>query len=354
MYKFIKDRKIKFALVGCGRIAKNHFDSIESHSDRAELVDICDINYQALKDAEKLTNAKPHENIKDLLNSSQADVIILTTPSGLHCNQAIMCAEANKHVITEKPMATSWSDGLRMVEECINNNVELFVVKQNRKNPTLQALKRSIDQGRFGKIYSVSINVFWTRPQEYYDSASWRGTWAMDGGALMNQASHYMDLLTWLFGPVDSISSFTATLARKIEAEDSAILNILWKSGALGTMNVSMLAFPKNFEGSIAVIGEKGTVKIGGVAVNKILHWEFFDRNLEDDEINKLNYEVNSVYGFGHPRYYQNVIDTLQGKASPETNGPEGLKSLELIIASYISAKENRLVNLPLLNNGKY
>lgn len=194
----------------------------------------------------------------------------------------------------------------------------------------------------------VQVNVFWTRPQEYYDSGAWRGTWEFDGGALMNQASHYVDLLDWLIGPVESVQAMTGTLARNIEVEDTAVLNIRWRSGALGSMAVTMLTYPKNYEGSITVMGEKGTAKIGGVAVNEIERWEFKHPHPDDERIREASYETTSVYGFGHPLYYHNVIQTLRGHAEPETDGREGLRSLELLIASYLSARDGCRVALPL------
>ena len=272
----------------------------------------------------------------------------MATPSGLHPDQAVEVAASGRHVITEKPMATHWHDGLRMVKACDDANVRLFVVKQNRRNPTLQLLKKAIDNGRFGRIYMVNLNVFWTRPQEYYDSAAWRGTWEFDGGAFMNQASHYVDLLDWLIGPIESMQAYTATLARNIEVEDSGVLSIRWRSGALGSMNVTMLTYPKNLEGSICIIGEKGTARVGGVAVNEIQHWEFLESSDEDKHIDKASYETTSVYGFGHPLYYDNVINVLRGEAEPETDGREGLKSLEVLIAAYLSARDGKRVALPL------
>jgi UDP-N-acetyl-2-amino-2-deoxyglucuronate dehydrogenase len=194
----------------------------------------------------------------------------------------------------------------------------------------------------------VNINVFWTRPQEYYDSAAWRGTWEFDGGALMNQASHYVDLLDWLIGPIESLQAYTATLARNIEVEDTGVISVKWRSGALGSMNVTMLTFPRNLEGSITILGEKGTVRVGGMAVNEIQHWEFAETMPEDDQIKQANYATTSVYGFGHPLYYDNVIKVLRGEAEPETDGREGLKSLEVLIATYLSARDGRRVALPL------
>lgn len=344
----ITDRKIRFALVGCGRIAQNHFAAMEKHGDRCEIVDVCDINPVALEAAVARTGARGHAKLATLLASTTADCVILTTPSGLHPAQAIEIAEAGKHVMTEKPMATRWQDGLKMVEACDKAGVRLFVVKQNRRNATLQLLKRAVEQKRFGKIYAVAVNVFWTRPQDYYDSAKWRGTWEFDGGAFMNQASHYIDLLDWLIGPVESVMAYTGTLGRDIEVEDSGVAALRWRSGAMGTLNVTMLTYPKNLEGSITILGEKGTVRVGGVAVNEIQHWEFAEPLPEDAEIKQASYATTSVYGFGHPLYYDNVINTLRGEAEAETDGREGLKSLELLIAMYLSARDGKRVALPL------
>lgn len=194
-YPQITDRKIRLALVGCGRIAANHFAAIEQHGDRVELVDVCDLNDAALQQAFARTKAERYSSFTELLKTTTADVVILTTPSGLHAEQTVQAAQSGRHVITEKPMATRWYDGVRMVKACDDANVRLFVVKQNRRNATLQLLKRAAEKRRFGRIYAVAVNVFWTRPQEYYDSAKWRGTWEFDGGAFMNQASHYIDLL---------------------------------------------------------------------------------------------------------------------------------------------------------------
>jgi UDP-N-acetyl-2-amino-2-deoxyglucuronate dehydrogenase len=348
-YPIITGRKLRLALVGCGRIAANHFGAMEGHADNIELVDVCDIDPAALKAAVERTGAKGHTNLAGMLHATTADLVVLTTPSGLHPQQAIDVAKAGKHVMTEKPMATRWQDGLRMVKACDDAGVRLFVVKQNRRNATLQLLKQAVEQGRFGRIYNVAMNVFWTRPQDYYDQGNgWRGTWEFDGGAFMNQASHYIDLLNWIVGPVESVMAYTATQARDIEAEDSGVAAIQWRSGAMGTLNVSMLTYPKNLEGSITILGEKGTARIGGVAVNEIQEWQFEQALPEDEQIKAASYATTSVYGFGHPLYYANVIDTLRGQAEPETDGRSGLKSLELLVAMYRSAKDGVKVSLPL------
>lgn len=348
-YKVINGQKIRFALVGCGRISANHFNSLQEHSSHCEIVAVCDVVQSFADKAAEKYSAKAYYNLDEMLKSGGFDVVVLTTPSGLHSLQTIACAEAGFHVVTEKPMATRLYDGMEMVKACDKAGVRLFVVKQNRRNQTVQMVKTAIDEGRFGRIYSVHCNVFWTRPQEYYDHDKWRGTWEFDGGAFMNQASHYVDLMEWLIGSVESVQSYIATLARNIQTEDSGVVAIKYRSGALGTMNISMLTYPKNFEGSITIIGEKGTVRIGGVAVNKIEHWEFQDKRPEDEGILTANYATTSVYGFGHSLYYANVIATLQGKEDALTDGREGLRSLEFLIAIYMSARDGKKVSLPLV-----
>jgi UDP-N-acetyl-2-amino-2-deoxyglucuronate dehydrogenase len=344
----LADRKIRVALVGCGRISGKHFDAIGAHGDVAELTAVCDIDAGALGQAEALTGVTGFGSLPDLLAGSEADVVVLATPSGIHADQAVLVADAGRHVVTEKPMATRWTDGKRMVQACDRAGVQLFVVKQNRMNPTIQRIKRAIDAGRFGRIYCVDVNVFWSRPQAYYDSAPWRGTWEFDGGAIMNQASHYVDLLDWLIGPVDSVHAMTATLGRSIQVEDTGVVNIRWRSGTLGSLNVTMLTYPKNFEGSITIIGEKGTVRVGGVAVNELQHWDFADAVTGDEEAADSSYETDSVYGIGHPLYYDNVFKALRGESLALTDGREGLRSLELLVGIYQSARDGTTVSLPL------
>jgi len=347
-YPIIEGRKIRIGLVGCGRIAKNHFDSIATYPDEFELVSICDNNPTALQLATDTYNVRSYLSLTEMLKNEEIDVVSICTPSGIHPEQTIEIAEAGVHVISEKPMATRWIDGLKMVKACHSAGVRLFVVKQNRRNTTLQLLKRAMEEKRFGRIYMVNINVFWARPQEYYDQAKWRGTWELDGGAFMNQASHYIDLVDWLIGPVEKIQAMMSTLERDIEVEDTGVLNIKWRSGAMGSVNVTMLTYPQNYEGSITILGEKGTVRVGGLAVNEIQHWKFSNKQDYDDEVQNANYETTSVYGFGHPLYYKNVIDVLRGQAEPETDGREGLKTLEVLIAAYLSARDGTTVSLPL------
>lgn len=348
MFKNIKNRKIRIAVLGCGRISRNHFAAIAKHQDALQLVAVCDNNFQLLNNKSAEHNVPGYLKLEDMLAKEKLDLVAICSPSGLHSSQTIKIAQAGINVMSEKPMATRWADGVAMVKACDEALVRLFIVKQNRRNITLQLLKRAIDEKRFGRIFMVNINVYWTRPQEYYDQARWRGTWELDGGAFMNQASHYVDLIDWLIGPVDSVQAMTGTLARDIEVEDSGVLNIKWRNGALGSMNVTMLTYPKNLEGSITIIGEKGTVRVGGVAVNDIQHWDFADSKDYDEQIEQANYETSSVYGFGHPLYYKNVIDVLRGEVEPETDGREGLKSLEVLIAAYLSARDGKTISLPL------
>lgn len=345
----ISDRKVRFALVGCGRISKNHFEALAQHAEQAELVAVCDTDSAALASAVAATGAVGFNSLEALLAGSDADIVVLTTPSGLHSHQAITVAKAGRHVLSEKPMATKFEEGMAMVTACREAGIKLFVVKQNRLNATVQLVKRAIEAGRFGRIYLSTVNVFWQRPQSYYDAAKWRGRWDLDGGAFMNQASHYVDLLDWLVGPVDSVHAYTATLARDIEAEDTGVMSVRLRQGGLGSINVTMLTYPQNLEGSITILGEKGSVRIGGTAVNKIEHWQFATPHPDDEQVKDCSYETGSVYGFGHSLYYANVIKTLRGEAAAEVDGYVGLRSLEILVAAYRSARDGQRVGLPLV-----
>ena len=331
MFKPINNRKIRLGIVGCGRISQKHLEAINGFPDDFELVALCDTDQDVLISVRTNLGVATYQDIQEMLDTQELDAVVLSTPSGLHAEQAIAAARKGVNVISEKPMATRFEDGLKMVRVCDQNNVRLFVVKQNRKNATLQLLKRAIDEERFGDIKVVHVNVFWQRPQEYYDQGGgWRGTWEFDGGAFMNQASHYVDLLSWLVGPVEKVHSMLST-TRKIEAEDTGVVNIKWRNGALGSMAVTMLAYPQNIEGSITILGDTGSVKVGGVAVNEIVKWEFADTRDYDQLIADASYDTTSVYGYGHSSYYEQVINTLRGVECPEVDGREGLKSLELL-----------------------
>lgn len=346
----MQERKIKIGVVGCGKIAANHFAAINHLSHQFELVSVCDKQLEGLKRTSQQLGVKGYQELDEMLQAEpHLDVVTICSPSGLHAQQAIQIARAGKHVVTEKPMATRWSDGVEMVNACDKAGVHLFVVKQIRYQPVLQLLKKAILQQRFGRIYLANFNVFWTRPQHYYDQAKWRGTWEFDGGAFMNQASHYVDLLHWLLGPLQNVQAMMSTLAMNIEAEDTGILNLRWRSGTLGSMNVTMLTYPKNLEASITILGEKGSVKIGGASANQILHWEFETSSEEDKSVDEFKTPVTLAPHFGHQCYYENVAKTLRGESCADIDGREGLRSLEILIAAYLSARDVKNVSLPLV-----
>ena len=338
---------IRIALIGCGRISRNHFEAI-SKIGRLALVGVCDTIESRAREAGEQHGVPWFTDYAALLAQVPCDVIVVATPSGLHPQHGILAAKAGRHVISEKPMGISLAAADALVQACDDNHVHLFVVKQNRLNPPIQLLKRAIDRGRFGRIFMANCTVRWTRPQDYYDQAPWRGTWEFDGGAFMNQASHYVDLIQWLVGPVESVIAKTATLARRIEAEDCGVAVLKFRSGALGTIEVTMLTFPRNLEGSITILGEKGTVKIGGTAVNKVEQWTFAEYDDDDKHVELANTNPPSIYGHGHEAYYRNVDAVLRGEAVPDTDGRAGRKSLELILGIYESAKTGCEVPLPL------
>tara|TARA_B100000212_G_C27382803_1_gene537861 strand:- start:3590 stop:4690 length:1101 start_codon:yes stop_codon:yes gene_type:complete len=354
------NNKINIGLVGCGRISKNHIKAIVKEYKRCNLVAICDTDKNRLNNAKeiyyeeininKLTFNSLYEfsNYEDLISAHKSrrfklDLIVLTTPSGLHPQQTIISAESKINVCTEKPMALTTEDGEKMIAACNSNNVKLFVVKQNRLNPTLQALRQQIKENKFGNIGVVAINVFWQRPQSYYDQDDWRGTKKLDGGALLNQASHYVDLLEWIVGPLEGLSAIVTTRSRSIECEDTAIMNLKWRNGALGTMAVTMIAYPKNIEGSISIIGDKGSAKVGGIALNKF-EYLYLEKENEIENILSSSYHTENVYGYGHYLYYKNILDTLLTNAKPICDGNSGLSSIKIINAAYKSSKFKKYV----------
>lgn len=341
-------QEIKFGLIGCGRISAKHFESIAQIED-AKIVACADINKSKAKSAAQQYNIPAsYEDYIEMLDTEKLDAVLICTPSGLHPEMGIEAATRKLHVITEKPMAIDLSSADRLVKSCDHNQVQLFVVKQNRLNPPIRLLKNAIEKGRFGRLFSANATVRWTRPQNYYDLSKWRGTWEFDGGAFMNQASHYFDLIQWLMGSVESVMAITATLNHTIETEDQGVGLLQFRNGALGVVEVTMNTFPKNWEGSITVMGENGSVKIGGIAVNKVEHWEFKEYDDDDKLIETSFTDPTSVYGYGHLGFLQNVVDVLHEKAEPNTDGRSGRKSLEIILAMYKSAKTGKKVSLPL------
>ncbi len=342
-------RPIRVALVGCGRISARHFEAIAAHP-QLELAAVCDIVGERAAEAGERWGAPAYTAYEEMLNAVPAEVAAICTPSGLHPRHGILAATHGLHVVCEKPMATRLEEADALVRACDDAGVVLFVVKQNRLNPAVRLLKRAVERGRFGRIYLANTTVRWQRPQAYYDMAPWRGTWEFDGGAFMNQASHYVDMIQWLIGPVDAVAAKTATLARRIETEDTGVAILHFRNGALGTIEVTMLAYPHNLEGSVTVLGEHGSVKIGGTALNRVDTWQFAEADADDHAAAALRDapDPGSVYGSGHNRYYDNVVRVLRGEEAPGTDGREGRKSLELILGIYESARLGREVALPL------
>ena len=343
----MSEKNFRIALVGCGRISKNHVDAID-RIDGLKLVAACDEDAERARALAEPRGIPWFTSYEEMLEKVECEVVTICTPSGLHPAQGVLAAKTHHHVVTEKPMAISLRGADELVAACDAAKVHLFVVKQNRLNAPVQLLKRAVDRGRFGRIYVANCTVRWTRPQEYYEQAPWRGTWEFDGGAFMNQASHYIDLIQWIVGPVENVMAKTATLARKIETEDTGVAILRFRSGALGVIEVTMLTYKQNMEGSLTILGEKGTVKIGGTAVNKIEHWDFAEPDPDDELARNVDTNPPNVYGFGHEGYYRNVLAVLRGEAKPDTDGRAGRKSLELILGIYESAKTGCAVPLPL------
>ncbi len=333
---------IRIALVGCGRISKNHIDAVKAleAEGRCKLVACCDlIPGRATAAAEAAgPGCTPFTDYAEMLEKSPFDFVSICTPSGMHPAHVIQAARAGRHALSEKPAGTRLSAVDEAIEACDRAGVKYFVVKQNRFNKTVQLARKALIAGRFGRINMLLSNVLWTRPQDYYDQAKWRGTWEFDGGALCNQAAHYVDLMQWFGGAVESVQAFSATLARRIEAEDTIVVNLRYRSGALGSLNVTTLTYPKNLEGSLTILGERGTVRIGGVALNKIIEWSFDTPHPMDEEVKEADTNPKSVYGFGHLDFYRHCLDVLENGEDELVSGREGRKTVEIIEAAYQSA----------------
>jgi len=341
------NNKFKIAIVGMGRISNKHLEAIKYNNKYFKLVAICDNDKKKLSQFNN-QHINKYTEINNMLRNEKIDILSICTPSGYHAKQSIIASKHKINVISEKPMAINTKDAKKMILEAKKNKKKLFVVKQNRFNQTLKYLKHLITRGSLGKIYLFNSNVFWNRPQKYYDSAKWRGTYKLDGGALMNQASHYVDMIEWLFGPVKEVAAKMETISRKIEAEDSCVLNFKMKKNILGSLSVTMLCYEKNFEGSLTIVAEKGTVRIAGIALNDIKEINLKNKTIKNN-LFKKSYSVKNVYGNGHNEYYKNVALNLLGKKNDITEGIDGLKSLKIIESAYISNKKNK--NIIITNN---
>jgi UDP-N-acetyl-2-amino-2-deoxyglucuronate dehydrogenase len=339
---------INFALVGCGRISKRHSELLgENQIAGAQLVAVCDkIVNKAQVIADKYT-IPAYSCLHDMMKAEKIDVVVVLTESGLHAQHTIELAPYGAHVVVEKPMALTLDDADAMIEACDKHGVKLFVVKQNRFNVPIVQLRKALDQGRFGKLIMGTVRVRWCRPQAYYDQDSWRGTWAYDGGVLTNQASHHVDLLEWMMGDVESVFAKSKHALADIEAEDTAVVILKFRNGALGVIEATTAIRPKDLEGSISILGETGSVEVGGFAVNEMKTWNF-SATLDGDSDVIEKYSVNppNVYGFGHQAYYEHVVDCLDNDTTQLVDGLQGRKSLELINAIYESIETGKEVAL--------
>jgi len=330
---------INFAIIGCGRIAHRHAEHINNIG---KLVATCDIVPKKAKELAVKYNAKAYSTIEQMFRSNSGiQVVSICSPNGLHATHSIAALRAGFHVICEKPMALSVHDCGEMIKEAEKANRRLFIVKQNRFNPPVAAVKKIIDEGRLGKIFSVQLNCFWNRNNEYYQN-SWKGTKAMDGGTLFTQFSHFIDLLYWMVGDVKDVHAFTANYHHKgiIEFEDTGTVNLKFHNGAIGTINYSVNSHNHNMEGSLTIFTEKGTLKIGGQYLNEMEY-----QSIENYEIKNLpagNPPNNYGKYFGsmsnHDKVYQNVVEVLSNGGVIATNGFEGLKTVEIIDKIYSSA----------------
>jgi predicted dehydrogenase len=338
---------IRYGIVGCGHIAKKHVAAIEA-VEGAELVAVCDTNEERLSEF-AVDGVRGYTDLKDML-ASDVDVVCICTPSGIHAPLTIQAAEAKKHVIVEKPMALTLEDADRMIDACEKNGVKMAVVHPNRFRPAVVELKKQLEQGAFGKIGHANATVRWNRNQAYYDQAPWRGTKAMDGGVLMNQAIHNMDLLLWMMGDIEEISSYHATRIRNIEAEDTSVSVIRFKNGALGVLEAAVTIYPKNLEESLSIFGEKGTAVIGGPTANWIKEWKF--EGLPDEEAqNTIRRVEQDPFGIpGHQCIIQDMTEAVLNDRKPVVSGEEGRKALSFVIGCQLAAERNRPVRMDELN----
>lgn len=338
------------ALLGCGRIAVRHAQLLSSGEIAgAKLVCVCDIDKSRAESFGKKHNVPYFADLDSMMKecSDKIDIVSILTPSGCHAQNTLEVAPYKKHIIVEKPMALTLEDADKMIEACDKFGIRLFVVKQNRYNLPVQKLREALEAGRFGKIVMGSVRVRWCRDNAYYKQDSWRGTWAQDGGVFTNQASHHIDLLEWMLGDVESVFAKSRTALSDIETEDTGVAVLKFKNGALGVIEATTATRPKDLEGSLSILGELGSVEIGGFAVNEIKHWNFTNAMESDKEIME-KYSVNppNVYGFGHKEYYLHVVDSILNGTKALVDGLEGRKSLELIVAMYESIETGKEVFL--------
>ena len=333
--------KLKFAILGCGRISYKHIEALINNNRESELVAVCDIEEEKAIERKKQyesvienSNIKVYTDYIKMIENEDIDVVAIATESGYHAKHAIDCLNKDIHVLIEKPMALSVEDADKMIAVAKERNKKICVSHQNRFNPPIQKLRRAIEEGRFGRLINGTARILWTRDDNYYKQASWRGTKELDGGTLMNQCIHNIDLLQWMMGSeVERIHAERDTFLRNIEMEDFGAILIRFKNGAIGIVEGSACVYPKNLEETLSIFGEKGTVVIGGLAVNEIKTWQFADERDYDKE--DENVEVDSVYGKGHTPLYKDFIDAINNDREPLINGKEGKKAMEIILKAY-------------------
>jgi UDP-N-acetyl-2-amino-2-deoxyglucuronate dehydrogenase len=336
---------LRFVLIGCSKVARKHAVALGRITD-ARLVGVCDTNAERAESFGREYGVPHFTDKTRLFESVPCDAVIISTPSGDHAVRALDMVQHGKHIIVEKPMALRLEDADAVIRACDEAGVKLFVVKQNRYNRPIQAMRRALDEGRFGKLVLGSVRVFWCRPQEYFTEAPWRGTWALDGGVLTNQASHHIDMLEWFMGDVESVSAMCATRLLKIETEDVGVATLRFKNGALGVIEATTATRPKDLEGSITILGEKGTVQVGGFAMDKLVTWSFAEPRPEDSQLLQTHSENPKDFAWNHEEYLRGVIASIRTGQKALVDGLEGRKSLELINALYESAETGREVAL--------
>jgi predicted dehydrogenase len=337
----------RFALVGCGRIARRHAELLSGVVANAKLVAVCDVDAEKARAFGERYGVDWYISMDEMMSGVLPDVVSVLTPSGLHREHVLQLAPYGKHIVVEKPMALTLDDADAMIAACDEHGSRLFVVKQNRFNVPVVKLREAMEKKRFGKLVMGTVRVRWCRTQAYYDMDAWRGTWALDGGVLTNQASHHVDLLEWMMGDVETVFAKSTTALVNIESEDTAIAVLKFRNGALGCIEATTATRPNDLEGSISILGEKGTVEIGGFAVNQMKTWSFAEQEPDDADVMQ-KYSVNppSVYGFGHQAYYEHVLDCLQSGKQQLVDGLEGRRSIELISAIYESIETGQEVPL--------
>jgi predicted dehydrogenase len=342
--------RLGFGLVGCGRIAQRYGAILrDGRVEGGRLVAACDVKADRAEAFAGRWSVPTFPDADRMLaaHGSEIDVLCILTESGLHARHTIDLAAHGKHLVVEKPMALTLDDADEMIRVCDEAGVKLFVVKQNRLNRAIQRTREALEAGRFGRLTLGTVRVRWCRTQEYYDQDAWRGTWALDGGVLANQASHHVDLLEWMMGPPESVFAMTHTALARIETEDTACAVLRFRHGALGIIEATTAARPTDLEGSLSLLGSHGTVEVGGFAVNEIKTWRFADALPGDEAAMREGREAPpNVYGFGHEAYLAHVVRAVRDGTPSLVDGLEGRKSLELIAALYESAATGREVRL--------